>query len=129
MSNMSKNNNNNTNNTYFKVYSQIEKSIVSSNTNSNGYTKSFAILFCILIEVIVNIDDSVEVATHKTSCETLFANYFHHLAEGLTTGSISVTPDFKELCKIVSAIQEDIKTPSAHNKKMIDMLVSSACLD
>ena len=128
-------NNNNTNNTnnnnknpYLQLYSQMERVIADKSTKP--YTKSFAILFCILFEVVINIDRKKEVAIHEESCETLLANYFHHLCEVLQTGSIgeeATYSDFKELCVIVGLIQEDIETPSAHNKKTIDELVSRAC--
>ena len=103
---------------------------VIANKSTKPYTKSFAILFCILFEVVINIDRKKEVAFHAESCETLLANYFHHLCEVLQTGSIeeeASSSDFKELCVIVGLVQEDIATPSAHNKKTIDSLVSRAC--
>ena len=131
--NNNNNNNNNTNNNknpYLQLYSQMER--VIANKSTKPYTKSFAILFCILFEVVINIDRKKEVAIHEESCETLLANYFHHLCEVLQTGSIgeeeeATSSDFKELCVIVGLIQEDIETPSAHNKKRIDELVSRAC--
>jgi hypothetical protein len=125
---MSKKGLSNINNHYFQLYAQIEECIISDKT-INTYTKSFALLFCILIEVVVNVDNVAEVAFYKESCETLIANYFHHLCAGLQTGSIAESADFKELCGIVSLIQSDIAKPSSYNKKMIIELVSSACLD
>jgi hypothetical protein len=115
-------------NPYLQLYSQMERVIADKSTKP--YTKSFAILFCILFEVVINIDCKKEVAFHSESCETLLANYFHHLCEVLQTGSIeedASSSDFKELRVIVGLVQEDIATPSAHNKKTIDLLVSRAC--
>lgn len=116
------------NESYFQLYLQIEKDIIS-NKSVNSYTKLFAILFCILIEVIVNIDGAKEISFHKESCETLLSGYFHHLHGGLQTGCIGESQDFKELREIVSLIQCDIETPSTHNKKMINELVSRAFID
>jgi hypothetical protein len=110
---------------YIQLYAQLERTIAIP--SSTPYTKSFTILFCILLEVIINIDCDDAVAFHKITCETLLANYVHHLCTLLQTGSIEDDSDFKELQEIVGFIQEDVARPSEYNKKMIAGLVGLYC--
>jgi hypothetical protein len=123
------NNNNNKNEPYFELYARIEEEIIMNKLIEETNAKSFAKLFCILIEVVVNVEDNQRFTEYKESCENMIAIYFHLLHEVLHTGSITVSVDLKEFCKIVGLIQCDIVNHCLKNKKMIEELISRVCLE